>query len=199
MVVAKVIMDKSGGLEYLRNAIWYLKYDTECHMKKNDDGEWEHVVRDDFVMLNGWGVNWGSLLDVYKQMVMVKQWYGRERLNSLIHIVVCFDKNNGLKTCVENCRLFSREIGEVWGYQNIWALHRDEKRMTWYGSYVECYHAHFLLNTVSCVDGKPVHVNRSFVWRMINALKIITEDYVNGIIDNKMTGKEWNIPLKHYD
>ena len=34
MVVAKVIMDKSGGLEYLRNAIWYLKYDTECHMKK---------------------------------------------------------------------------------------------------------------------------------------------------------------------
>ena len=129
MVIIKVKKCTGGyKTDYLYNALDYL-YDKEKAL---------HI--------GGYGVDTTNLEKTYRQMVYVKKYFHKTEDNPLIHFIVSFGDE---VTTYNKAKSFAILIGAFFKcrYQLLWAVHQKKRGDS-------LFHIHFIMNTVSFVDGK---------------------------------------------
>jgi hypothetical protein len=78
---------------------------------------------------------------------------------------------------VERAKYISRSVADYFAdrYQIIWCVH--EKHMSKkYGGISSMYHAHFVMNSVSYVDGRMFGGSRSEIYAFLDYIKRVTGD-----------------------
>ena len=155
MGIFKIMRHTDGGYDYLNNAVNYVlfgKASYDCIGSPNTSLEYP-----------------------LEQMHYVKQYYDKRSCNPLFHFILVY--NNRTAYDVERAKEFTRKIAEYFAprYQIIWCVH--EKHMSSkYGSVASLYHAHFVINSVSYVDGKMFAGDRSCYYSFLEYVKSITRD-----------------------
>ena len=168
MGILKVIRHTNKDLNYLHNAINYVLHG--------------HTAPDNIGSPNT------SIFDAYNQMYAVKKYFGKTSGNPLFHFVVVYDAKTAYD--VKRAKYLTAKIAEYFAarYQIIWCVH--EKAMSKrYGSISSMYHAHFVMNSVSFIDGKMFANSRSEIYHFLEYIKAVTRDSSWTIDYNCYNGK----------
>ena len=155
MGIFKVIRHTDGGYDYLNHAVNYIafgKADYDCVGSPNTSLEYP-----------------------LEQMHYVKKYFDKTSGNPLFHFIVVY----GTRTAydVERAKSVTRSIADYFAdkYQIIWCVH--EKRMSKkYGGISSMYHAHFIMNSVSYVDGKMFCGDYAEIYAFLDYIKRVTGD-----------------------
>ncbi len=136
MGVVKIIRKSQADNDYLKNCL-------------------EYVTRGHSIYSFGVNINPSK---AYKQMMKVKEYYGKTSGNQLIHFIVCFDKNvchmdTAKKICLKIANYYKDQ------YQIVCGIHRTP-RFTKNGFEKSSIHAHFIINSVSFINGKMYAENK---------------------------------------
>lgn len=148
MVYVKLIRHTYGGLEYLKNAIFYL----------GDKEERKGV--------GGYGANPYNLHRAYEQMRYIRIYYNKLSGNPLIHLIVSYDECvQDAETACEYTRKIAKYLGD--SYQLLWAVHKLNHG-------VSQYHAHIVTNSVGYKNGLMFHSGRKEMKMFCNYVSNIT-------------------------
>lgn len=155
MGVFKVIRHTDGGYDYMNNALKYVIYG--------------HTDYD----------NTGSPnVDIYlaaEQMHHVKKYFDKCSGNPVFHFIVVYNTRTAYE--VERAKHITRCIANYFAdrYQIVWGVH--EKRMSKkYGGVSSMYHAHFVMNSVSYIDGKMFSGDYADIYAFLEHIKSVTND-----------------------
>ncbi|MBQ8010365.1 MAG: relaxase/mobilization nuclease domain-containing protein [Oscillospiraceae bacterium] len=87
-----------------------------------------------------------------EQMQIVKNYYGKQCRNQLVHFVISFNRNVWNIAYAEK---LARKIAKYYAdcYQILYAVHA-EPRVNRRGEVANLLHVHMMMNSVSFVDGK---------------------------------------------
>ena len=156
MGVLKIIRHTDANPQYLCNAINYILHG--------------HTDPDNIGSPNT------CIYDIYDQMYAVKKYYGKTGGNPLFHFVVIYDARTAYD--VNRAKYLTARIADYFAerYQIIWCVHEKalSKR---YGKISSLYHAHFVMNSVSFVDGKMYSNDRAEIYyRLLEYIKSVTGD-----------------------
>ena len=155
MGIFKVIRHTDGGYDYLSNAVNYVLYGKasyDCIGSPNTSLEYP-----------------------LEQMHYVKKYYDKTSANPLFHFIVVY--NTRTVHDVEQAKYISRCIADYFAnrYQIIWCVH--EKHMSKKYSVVSSlYHAHFIMNSVSYVDGRMFCGDYAEIYTFLDYIKSVTHD-----------------------
>lgn len=169
MGVLKIIRHTNKDLNYLYNAINYV---THGHTDPDNIGSPNT-----------------SIYDAYNQMYRVKQYFGKTGGNTLFHFVVVYNPRTAFD--VEHAKYISALIANYFAdrYQIIWCVH--EKAMSKrYGNISSMCHTHFVMNSVSYVDGRMFSNTRSEIYQFLEYIKSVTRDPSWEVAYNCDNGKE---------
>ena len=131
---------RDGKIEYLKNALRYLKY--------NKDGE----IREDLRYIGGkyvrdpWDVN-----KSFYNMMTIKRFFNKTGNNPLLHLIIALDYKygNDIKNVIEYGDLLCDYFDK---FQTVYCIHEKEHE----GGK---YHIHLIINASSYVDGKIMNVH----------------------------------------
>ena len=155
MGVFKVIRHTDGGYDYFNNAVNYVIYGhTDYGNAGSPNVDLECAV---------------------EQMHYVKKYFDKRSGNPVIHFIVVYNTRTAYE--IERAKSVTRSIAEYFAdrYQIVWCVH--EKRMSRkYGSVSSMYHAHFVMNSVSYIDGKMFSGNYSEIYSFLEYIKCVTND-----------------------
>ena len=136
MVVLKVIQHTNAESNYLAHAIHYI------------------INKEEMVFYDGFCVNpdiacW--------QMLKVKQYFGKMSGNPLMHLIVSFDTQ---VNCLQDAVVYAYEIAKYYGnrFQIVYSIH--EKAQERNGRVLSFYHVHYIINSVSYIDGRMFAQNK---------------------------------------
>ncbi len=157
MGVFKVIRNTNDGLEYMYNALNYVTYG--------------HTDYDKRYSLNT------DIDNAYEQFLAVKRYFYKTSGNPVFHFVVVYDAKTTWDDNIERAKFFSRSIAMYFSdrYQLIWCIHK-KLRSKKYGGIASVYHAHFIMNSVSYIDGRMFSGNHSEIYAFLNHIKKVTGD-----------------------
>ncbi|MBQ5990409.1 MAG: relaxase/mobilization nuclease domain-containing protein [Oscillospiraceae bacterium] len=108
-----------------------------------------------------------------KQINQVKNFFGKEEFNCMVHIIISFDISEvmefitAIKYTNKICEYFSAR------YQLVWAVHEtphDDPR-----SNSSQWHTHIAINPVSYIDGHMLNLNYSAQYAFLEYIKEVTE------------------------
>ncbi len=85
MVVIIMKRDTDGGIEYLHNLLWYMKYDRMTGKE-----------RADFADMWGFGVDCHDIEKAYDQMIQTRKYFRKTGGNPLVHYIA-ENQNNPMK------------------------------------------------------------------------------------------------------
>ena len=155
MGIFKVIRHTDGGYEYLSNAVNYVLYGKasyDCVGSPNTSLEYS-----------------------LEQMHYVKKYFDKTSGNPLFHFIVVYNTRTAYD--VERAKSVTRMIADYFAdkYQIIWCVH--EKHMSKkYGGVSSLYHAHFIMNSVSYVDGRMFCGDYAEIYAFLDYIKSVTHD-----------------------
>ena len=103
--------------------------------------------------IGGYGVDPYDLKKTYEQMLYVKNYYHKTQENPIMHFIVSF--GDEVRT-YEKAKAWAILIGAFFKnqYQLLWAVHKKKRGES-------LFHVHFIMNTVSFVDGKLYNSSRA--------------------------------------
>ena len=155
MGIFKMIRHTDGGYNYLNHAVNYVVYG-----KANYDCVGSPNTSLDYPL---------------EQMHHVKKYFDKTGGNPLFHFIVVYNTRTAYD--VERAKSVTRMIADYFAnrYQIIWCVH--EKHMSKkYGGISSMYHAHFVMNSVSYVDGRMFGGSRSEIYTFLDYVKRVTGD-----------------------
>lgn len=155
MGIFKIIRHTDGGYDYLNNAVNYVVYG--------------HTNPDNVGSPNT------SLECAVEQMHYVKKYFDKRSGNPLFHYIVVYNTRSAHD--VERAKYISSQIASYFAerYQIVWCVH--EKGMSKkYGAVSSMYHAHFVMNSVSFVDGRMFGGNYADIYGFLEYIKSVTRD-----------------------
>lgn len=151
MDMLKVIQNTDSSDDYLYNAILYIVNKAEA------------------VRYDGYHVDPNN---AYEQMMVVKKYFSKTSGNQLMHFVVSFDVRSVQD---ENVALhYGYRIAQYFGdrFQTVFSVH--EKDSYYNGRLKSMYHVHFILNSVSFVDGKMFAESKGEIARFAEYIGKVT-------------------------
>ena len=155
MGVFKVIRHTDGGYDYFNNAVNYAVHGhTPYGNAESPNVDIEYAV---------------------KQMHYVKKYYDKRSGNPVFHFIVVYNTRTAYN--IERAKSITRSIANYFAsrYQIVWGIH--EKHMSKrYGSVSSMYHAHFVMNSVSYIDGKMFGGSRSEIYAFLEHIKRMSND-----------------------
>ena len=157
MGILKVIRNTNDGLEYMYNALNYVLYG--------------HTDYDKRYSLNT------DINNAYEQFLLVKRYFGKASGNPVFHFVVVYNAKNTWGDNFERAEYFSRSIAMYFSdrYQIVYGIHKKPCSKK-YGGCASIYHTHFVMNSVSYIDGKMFSGNRSEMYDFLEYIKKVTGD-----------------------
>ncbi len=157
MGVFKVIRNTNDGLEYMYNALNYVTYG--------------HTDYDKRYSLNT------DIDNAYEQFLLVKKYFYKTSGNPVFHFVVVYNTKTTWGDNIERAESLSRSIATYFSdrYQLIWCIHKKLLSKK-YGGCASVYHAHFIMNSVSYIDGRMFSGNHSEIYAFLNHIKKVTGD-----------------------
>lgn len=155
MGLLKIIRHTDGGYNYMNNALNYVafgKASYDCVGSPNV-----------------------SLHCPHEQFHAVKQYFDKRSGNPLFHFIVVYHSRSAYD--VEQAKALSRVIASFFAerYQIIWCVHHKPMSSK-YGGVSSMYHAHFVMNSVSYVDGRMYRGDYAETYRFLDYIKRITKD-----------------------
>lgn len=162
MGIFKIIRNTNDGLEYMNNA---LNYALGGHTDYNK----RYSLNTD-------------IDNAYEQFLLVKRYFGKTSGNPVFHFIVSYTPRTTWGDNYERAEYLSRSIASYFSdrYQLVYCIHRKPCGKK-YGGCASIYHAHFVMNSVSYIDGKMFSGNRKEINAFLNHIKRVTGD------------KSWNI------
>jgi len=155
MGIFKMIRHTDGGYDYLNHAVNYVLYGkASCDCIGSPNTSLEYPL---------------------EQMHYVKKYFDKTGGNPLFHFILSYTIRTAYD--VERAKSVTRMIADYFAnrYQIIWCVH--EKHMAKkYGSVSSMYHAHFVMNSVSYVDGRMFGGSRSEIYTFLDYVKRVTGD-----------------------
>lgn len=157
MGIFKVIRNTDSGLQYMYNALNYVIYG--------------HTDYDKVYSINT------DIHDAYNQFFAVKRYFDKTSGNPLFHFIVVFNTRTTRYDNFEHTERICRSIADFFSnrYQIVWCIH--EKRTSGRnGGIASVYHAHFVMNSVSYVDGKMFGGSYAETYSFLEHIKRMTKD-----------------------
>lgn len=157
MGIFKIIRNTNDGLNYMKNALDYITYG--------------HTGCDKRYSLNT------DLNYAYEQFYAVKKYYYKTSGNPVFHFVVVYNSRSTWGDDIREAEFMSRSIASYFSdrFQLVWCIHRKPYSKK-YGSCASFYHAHFVMNSVSYIDGKMFSGNRTELYAFLEHIKKVTGD-----------------------
>ncbi|MDE6004391.1 MAG: relaxase/mobilization nuclease domain-containing protein [Oscillospiraceae bacterium] len=157
MGIFKVIRNTDDGLNYMYNA---LRYVTQGH-----------TDYDKCYSLNT------DIDNAYEQFLTVKRYFYKTSGNPVFHFVISFTTKTTHYNDLEYTEYLCRNIANYFTdkYQIIWCIH-EKRTSKKYGGTASFYHAHFIMNSVSYIDGKMFRGNYSEIYSFLDHIKNVTGD-----------------------
>ena len=155
MGVFKIIRHTDGGYDYFNHAVNYVIHG--------------HT---DFGNAGSPNVN---LECAVEQMHYVKKYFDKRGGNPIFHFIVVYNTKTAYD--IGRAKSITRHIADYFAdrYQIVWGVH--EKRMSKrYGGVSSMYHAHFVMNSVSYIDGKMFRGDYSEIYAFLEHIKRMTND-----------------------
>ena len=118
-----------------------------------------------------------DIYHAYKQFLLVKKYFGKTSGNPAFHFIVVYDARSTWGDNYERAESMSRSIASYFSdkYQIVYAIHRKPCSKK-YGGFSSVYHAHFVMNSVSYIDGTMFAGNRSELYAFLDYIKRVTGD-----------------------
>lgn len=157
MGIFKIIRNTDDGMDYMENAINYVI-----------DGHTDYDKRYSFNT---------DIDDVIHQFRIVKEYYGKTSGNPVFHFILIFNARTTRGDDLEHTEYICGSIARYFSdkYQIIWGIH--EKRMSKkYVGIASVYHAHFVMNSVSYIDGRMFGGSHSEIYAFLDHIKHMTGD-----------------------
>ena len=131
---------------------------AEIIVKRGEAGDEDHLenlaeyVSDKrALIIGGNGVDYHDLNAVKEQMILVKQYFGKEKNCSLVQMILSYNKS--VDNAEDACN-YTRQTAEFFNedYQTMYCVHAKDN---------ECsnYHAHLIINPVNINDGKMMQLD----------------------------------------
>lgn len=157
MGIFKIIRNTDDGLQYMYNALNYT-------MGTHTDYDKRYSPNVD-------------IYNAYEQFLLVKKYFGKTSGNPVFHFIVVYNArttwgdNLGIAERI-NCSIASYFSDR---YQIVYGIHRKPCSKK-YGGCASIYHAHFIMNSVSYMDGKMFSGNRTEIYAFLDYIKRVTGD-----------------------
>lgn len=157
MGIFKIIRNTNDGLEYMNNALNYT-------MGTHTDYDKRYSPNVD-------------IYNAYEQFLLVKKYFGKISGNPVFHFVVVYNAKTTWGDNLEIAERISRSIASYFSdrYQIVYGIHKEYRKKK-YGGCASIYHAHFIINSVSYIDGKMFSGNRTEMYAFLNYIKRVTGD-----------------------
>ena len=157
MGIFKIIRNTNDGLKYMYNALNYV-----CN---------GHTDYDKRYSLNT------DVDNAYEQFLKVKKYFYKTSGNPVFHFVVVYNARTTRGDNYMIAESISRSIAAYFSdrYQLVYGVHRKPCKKK-YGGCATFYHAHFVMNSVSYIDGKMFSGNRSELFAFLEYIKRVTRD-----------------------
>ena len=157
MGIFKVIRNTNDELDYLYNVLNYtmgIHTDYDKRYSPNVD-----------------------IYNAYDQFLSVKKYFGKTSGNPAFHFIVVYSARSTWGDNYERAESMSRSIASYFSdkYQIVYAVHRKPCSKK-YGCCSSVYHAHFVMNSVSYIDGTMFSGNRSELYAFLDYIKQVTGD-----------------------
>lgn len=157
MGIFKIIRNTNDGLQYMNNALNYA-------LSGHTDYDKRYSLNTD-------------INNAYEQFLLVKRYFGKTSGNPVFHFVVSYTPRITWGDNYERAECLSRSIASYFSdrYQLVYCIHRkpcNKKN----GGCTSIYHAHFIMNSVSYIDGKMFSGNRTEIYDFLEYIKRVTGD-----------------------
>lgn len=157
MGIFKIIRNTNDGLEYMNNALNYA-------LSGHTDYDKRYSLNTD-------------INNAYEQFLLVKRYFGKTSGNPVFHFVVVYNAKTTWGDNLEIAESISRSIASYFSdrYQLVYCIHRkpcNKKN----GGCASIYHAHFIMNSVSYIDGKMFSGNQTEIYAFLDYIKRVTGD-----------------------
>ena len=119
-----------------------------------------------------------NVLDnAYEQFLLVKKYFYKTSGNPMFHFIVVYNARSTWCDNIERAESMSRSIAAYFSskYQVVWCIH---KKMYFkkYGGCASVYHAHFVMNSVSYIDGKMFGGSYAEIYSFLEYIKKVAGD-----------------------
>lgn len=157
MGIFKIIRNTNSELQYMYNALNYVLYG--------------HTDYDKRYSLNT------DIDNAYEQFLLVKKYFYKTSGNPIFHFIVSFNTRTTRYNDLEYTEYLCRNIAGYFAdkYQIIWCIH-DKSTSKRYGGIASVYHAHFVINSVSYIDGKMFSGSYADIYTFFEHIKRVTGD-----------------------
>ncbi|MDD6270036.1 MAG: relaxase/mobilization nuclease domain-containing protein [Oscillospiraceae bacterium] len=157
MGIFKIIRNTDYGLPYMNNVLNYVCYG--------------HTDYDKLYSLNT------DVYNAYEQFLTVKRYFGKTSGNPVFHFVVVYNAKTTRGDNLEIAESISRSIAAYFTdrYQLVYCIHKKPRHKK-NGGCASIYHAHFIMNSVSYIDGKMFSGNKSEQYAFLEYIKSVTGD-----------------------
>lgn len=157
MGIFKIIRNTNDGLEYMNNALNYTMGTYTDYDKRYSPNV--------------------DIYNAYEQFLLVKKYFGKISGNPVFHFVVVYNAKTTWGDNLEIAEHISRSIASYFSdrYQIVYGIHKEYRKKK-YGGCASIYHAHFIINSVSYIDGKMFSGNRTEMYAFLNYIKRVTGD-----------------------
>lgn len=155
MGLLKIIRHTDGGYDYMNNALNYVAFGKASYDCVGSPNVSLHCPHDQFHA--------------------VKKYFDKRSGNPLFHFIVVYYPRTAYD--VEQAKALSRVIAAYFAdqYQIIWCVHHKPMSSK-YGGVSSMYHAHFIMNSVSYVDGRMYRGDHADIFRFLDHIKLVTGD-----------------------
>lgn len=157
MGIFRIIRNTDSGLQYMNNALNYVVFG--------------HTDRDKVYSANI------DIYDAYNQFFAIKRYFDKTSGNSVFHFVTVFNTRTTRYDDLEHTERICRNIADYFNdrYQMVWCIHKKKTSKN-YGGTASVYHAHFVMNSVSYIDGKMFGGSYAEIYAFLDHIKRVTGD-----------------------
>lgn len=157
MGIFKVIRNTNNGLQYMYNALNYVLY-----------GHTDYDKRYSFNT---------DIDNAYEQFLLVKKYFYKTSGNPIFHFIVVYDAKSTWGDNIERAEHMSCNIASYFSdkFQVVWCIHKKPCSKK-YGGCASIYHAHFVMNSVSYIDGKMFGGSYAEIYSFLEHIKKVTGD-----------------------
>ena len=157
MGIFKMIRHTDDGLRYLYNALHYtmgIHTDYDKRYSPNVD-----------------------IYNAYEQFLFVKKYFGKTSGNPVFHFIVVYNAKSTWGYNDEHTAEMSHRIASYFSdrYQIVYGIHH-KPCYNKCGKCTSLYHVHFIMNSVSYIDGKMFSGNCTEFYAFLEHIKRVTGD-----------------------
>ena len=157
MGIFKVIRNTNDGLQYMYNALNYITYGhTDCDKVYSINTDKDNA---------------------YDQFFTVKRYFDKTSGNPVFHFILVFNTRTTRFNDLEYTESICRNIANYFAnrFQIVWCIH-EKRTSKKYGGCASFYHAHFVMNSVSYIDGKMFGGSYAEIYAFLEHIKRVTGD-----------------------